>query len=251
MSSSGTEAPARLLIRDLAQVVTPRGRTSPLRGAELGAIDILEDAYILCAQGRIEAVGAMKDLKTLDAEVEELDGRGLSAIPGFVDCHTHACFAGDRVEEFALRAAGAGYEELHAAGGGILATVRATRAGRRERPRRGARAPRCLDASLRDDDLRGKVGIRPRSRDRACPAPNDSGGRRSSDLARCACGPARVRRRRLRSLCRLPHRGGASRSRSHCRGGRRLPRARRVRRRRSRPVPTRVPRCRPGTSPAR
>ncbi len=128
MSSSGTEAPARLLIRDLAQVVTPRGRTSPLRGAELGAIDILEDAYILCAQGRIEAVGAMKDLKTLDAEVEELEGRGLSAIPGFVDCHTHACFAGDRVEEFALRAAGAGYEELHAAGGGILATVRATRA---------------------------------------------------------------------------------------------------------------------------
>jgi imidazolonepropionase len=45
-----------------------------------------------------------------------------------VDCHTHACFAGDRVEEFALRAGGATYEELHAAGGGIFATVRATRA---------------------------------------------------------------------------------------------------------------------------
>jgi imidazolonepropionase len=60
--------------------------------------------------------------------VEELDGRGLCALPGLVDCHTHACFAGDRVEEFALRAAGASYEELHAAGGGILSTVRATRA---------------------------------------------------------------------------------------------------------------------------
>src|SRR2546430_16364926 len=59
--------------------------------------------------------------------VEELDGRGLAAVPGLVDCHTHACFAGDRVDEFALRAAGAGYEELHAAGG-ILATVAATRA---------------------------------------------------------------------------------------------------------------------------
>src|SRR5207249_3062030 len=60
--------------------------------------------------------------------IVELDGRGLSAIPGLVDCHTHACFAGDRVEEFALRASGASYEELHAAGGGILSTVRATRA---------------------------------------------------------------------------------------------------------------------------
>jgi imidazolonepropionase len=58
----------------------------------------------------------------------ELDGRGLSAVPGLVDCHTHACFAGDRVDEFSLRASGAAYEELHAAGGGILSTVRATRA---------------------------------------------------------------------------------------------------------------------------
>jgi imidazolonepropionase len=60
--------------------------------------------------------------------VEEIDGRGLCAIPGLVDCHTHACFAGDRVEEFTLRARGATYEQLHAAGGGILSTVRATRA---------------------------------------------------------------------------------------------------------------------------
>ncbi len=52
----------------------------------------------------------------------------MSAIPGLVDCHTHACFAGDRVAEFALRASGASYEELHAAGGGILSTVEATRA---------------------------------------------------------------------------------------------------------------------------
>src|SRR5438128_7303892 len=70
----------------------------------------------------------MRDLQRLDGEVEDLDGRGLCAIPGLVDCHTHACFAGDRVDEFALRAAGASYEELHAAGGGILSTVRATRA---------------------------------------------------------------------------------------------------------------------------
>ncbi len=57
-----------------------------------------------------------------------MDGRGRCAIPGLVDCHTHAAFGGDRVEEFSLRAGGATYEELHARGGGILSTVRATRA---------------------------------------------------------------------------------------------------------------------------
>jgi imidazolonepropionase len=118
----------RLLVRDLAQLATPSGTGGPLRGSALGEVDVLEDAYILCEGESIVAVGRVRDLGALDGDVEELDGRGLCAIPGLVDCHTHACFAGDRVEEFALRAGGAGYEELHAAGGGIMATVRATRA---------------------------------------------------------------------------------------------------------------------------
>ncbi len=121
------EAP-RLLLRDLRQLVSPAGADAPLRGRALGELDVVEDAYVLCEGGRIAATGRMRDLPRLVGEVEELDGRGLCAIPGLVDCHTHCCFAGDRVEEFALRAAGASYEELHAAGGGILATVRATRA---------------------------------------------------------------------------------------------------------------------------
>jgi len=120
-------AEARLLVRDLAQVVSPAGQDAPLRGAGLGSTDVLEDAYVLCAGDTIEAVGRMRDLPALDRQVTELDGTGLAAIPGLVDCHTHLCFAGDRVGEFALRAAGATYEELHAAGGGILSTVRATR----------------------------------------------------------------------------------------------------------------------------
>jgi imidazolonepropionase len=118
----------RLLVRDLAQLATPCRTEAPLRGAALGSVDLVEGAYILCEDGRITAAGPMSDLGTLDGEVEELDGRGLSAVPGLVDCHTHACFAGDRVDEFELRATGASYEELHAAGGGILSTVRATRA---------------------------------------------------------------------------------------------------------------------------
>jgi imidazolonepropionase len=118
----------RLLVRDLAQVATPGGGTAPLRGPALREVDVVEDAFVLCEEGRIVQVGRMRELRPLEGEVEEIDGRGLSAIPGLVDCHTHACFAGDRVEEFSLRAGGATYEELHARGGGILSTVRATRA---------------------------------------------------------------------------------------------------------------------------
>jgi imidazolonepropionase len=131
MSSTG--GGSRLLIRDLAQLATPAGTDVPLRASALGDVEVLEDAYVLCRDSTVEAVGRMRDLRPVDGEVEELDARGLCAVPGLVDCHTHACFAGDRVEEFALRAGGATYEELHATGGGIMATVTATRAaGERE-----------------------------------------------------------------------------------------------------------------------
>jgi imidazolonepropionase len=108
-------------------VATPAGRAAPLRGAALGEVEVLDQAYVLCEDGRVAAVGRMSDLGPLEGEVVELDGRGRCALPGLVDCHTHACFAGDRVGEFELRAKGASYEEIHADGGGILSTVRATR----------------------------------------------------------------------------------------------------------------------------
>ncbi len=118
----------RLLVRDLAQVATPGAGGLPRRGAELAAVDVIDDAFVLCLGDRIEAVGRMRDLPSIDGALEELDGSGLCAIPGLVDCHMHPAFGGDRVDEFSLRAVGASYEELHAGGGGILATVRATRA---------------------------------------------------------------------------------------------------------------------------
>jgi imidazolonepropionase len=136
-------APARgprLLVRDLAQLATPAGASVPLRGGELGEVDVIEGAYILCEDGRISAYGRMRELGAgAAAGAEELDGKGLCALPGLVDCHTHACFAGDRVDEFELRAVGATYEELHAAGGGILATVRATRAAGEAGPAKAVR----------------------------------------------------------------------------------------------------------------
>ena len=119
-----------LLIRDLAQVVSTAAGSAPLRGRALRDLRVVVDGYVLCEDGRITAVGAMSDLETtaLPADLVELDGRGHAAVPGLVDCHTHACFGGDRADEFELRAGGASYEELHAAGGGILSTVRSTRA---------------------------------------------------------------------------------------------------------------------------
>lgn len=122
------DAAPRLLIRDLAQVATPALRHAPLRGAALGKVDVVDDAYVLCENGLVAAVGRMSELPPLAGDVVELDAQGLAAIPGLVDCHTHPAFGGDRANEFALRARGASYEELLAAGGGILSTTRATRA---------------------------------------------------------------------------------------------------------------------------
>jgi imidazolonepropionase len=117
-----------LLVRNLAQLATPSGGDAPLRGPALRDVTVLEDAYVLCRDGTIEEFGLMSELGPIAGDVEELDGSGLCAVPGLVDCHTHPAFGGDRVEEFSLRAGGASYEELHAAGGGILSTVHATRA---------------------------------------------------------------------------------------------------------------------------
>jgi imidazolonepropionase len=150
--------PSRVLVRDLRQVVSPAGTGAPLRGAALGEVDVLEDAFVLCEDGRIAEVGRMRNLGTLEGDVEEVDGRGLCAIPGLVDCHTHVCFAGDRVEEFDLRARGASYEELHAAGGGIRSTVRATRAAGEDALHTAVRRHRELMLHAGTTTFEGKSG---------------------------------------------------------------------------------------------
>jgi imidazolonepropionase len=155
---SSTDGSSRLLVRDLAQVVTPAGAEAPLRGPDLGRMEVLENAYVLCENGRIAALGRMADLAALDSDVEELDGRRLSALPGLVDCHTHACFAGDRAYEFELRAHGASYEELHAAGGGILSTVEATRKAGEDGLRKAVRRHRAWMLHAGTTTLEAKSG---------------------------------------------------------------------------------------------
>jgi imidazolonepropionase len=124
---------ADLVICRLAQLATPGGTTGePLRGTALGDVEVHEgDLWIAAYAGEIVAVGhgyEVRETLDLDDGAIIIDAPGLVAVPGLIDCHTHACFAGDRVAEFELRCRGASYEEIHASGGGILSTVRDTRA---------------------------------------------------------------------------------------------------------------------------
>ena len=80
------------------------------------------------ADSRILAVGRSADLRRTYEAPQEIDADGRVVLPGFVDPHTHAVWAGDRAAEFEMRVAGATYLEILAAGGGIVSTVQSTRA---------------------------------------------------------------------------------------------------------------------------
>ncbi len=116
-----------LLLVNAAQVVTCAG-PGPKRGAALADVGAIEHGAIAVADGRIVAVGPTAELQSRFRGRVHLDVAGKIICPGFVDCHTHLVFAGDRVDEFERKLAGASYQELLAAGGGILSTMRATRA---------------------------------------------------------------------------------------------------------------------------
>lgn len=124
-------AEVSLLIHDLEAAVSPAG-TGALRARAFGDLEIHSPASIAVSGDRILAVGSPEEVLREfppGPESETVDGRGKCAVPGLVDCHTHAAFLGSRAGEFELRSGGAAYEEIHASGGGILSTVRATRAG--------------------------------------------------------------------------------------------------------------------------
>ena len=93
-----------------------------------GGLGIVERGALAANDGRIAFVGPMNDLPYGSEAAEQVDCEGRWITPGFIDCHTHLVFGGNRAHEFELRLAGAGYEEIARAGGGILSTVRATRA---------------------------------------------------------------------------------------------------------------------------
>ncbi len=119
-----------MLIHSASQVVTPLG--GPQRGQELGRLNIIEDGAVLVRGAVIEEVGKTASLIYKYPNEERLDAQGNAVLPGFVDPHTHLVWAGDRASEFEMRLQGKSYMEIMNTGGGIAATVKATRAASRE-----------------------------------------------------------------------------------------------------------------------
>ncbi|VTU16611.1 imidazolonepropionase [Variovorax sp. PBL-E5] len=102
-------------------------RLAPDAASDVPAADG-EDAAIVVDQGAIAWIGARAALPPAFAALPSHDGRGALVTAGLVDCHTHLVYGGQRANEFAMRLAGASYEEVAAAGGGIVSSVNATRA---------------------------------------------------------------------------------------------------------------------------
>src|SRR6266480_929481 len=118
-----------LAVLHASQLVTLSGPQRPRVGAELCNLSIIPDGGMLVRAGAIVATGPSDVIeKQMSTDMEVVDATGRVVLPGFVDAHAHPVFAGNRVDEFEMRARGATYEEIAAGGGGILSTVRRTRA---------------------------------------------------------------------------------------------------------------------------
>ena len=119
----------QLLLKNIKQLVTVASHGKPYRvGAEMRDVGVIEDASVLIEDGQFRWIGASKAFDNpLEEGADIIEAADYVALPGFVDSHTHLLFAGSRENEFAMRVGGKTYQEIAAAGGGILSTVNATR----------------------------------------------------------------------------------------------------------------------------
>src|SRR5256714_3810857 len=112
-----------------AELVTLAGPKAPRVREQMRDLAIIPDGGMLIEDGRVVATGPSSEIaKSAPAGAEIIDASGKVILPGFVDAHTHPVFAGDRIDEFEMRARGATYEEIAESGGGIRSTVRKMRA---------------------------------------------------------------------------------------------------------------------------
>jgi imidazolonepropionase len=124
-----THDESSVLVHGARQLLTLRGPTGPRRGAALGEIAIIQDGAVLIQDGKIACLGPSRRVENLAAarKAREIDASGRVVAPGFVDSHTHLVCGPARLAEYEMRIAGATYEQIAAAGGGILNSVRAVR----------------------------------------------------------------------------------------------------------------------------
>jgi imidazolonepropionase len=116
-----------LLIHNIGELLTCQSNSGPLRGRSMTEIGLIRDGAVAISDGLIVEVGASSYIKgNYDAD-REIDAEGRVVLPGFVECHTHIVYGGNRLDEFELRIKGADYMEILAAGGGILSSVSNTR----------------------------------------------------------------------------------------------------------------------------
>ncbi len=115
-----------MLIHSSTQLLTLAG--GPQRGHALGTLGIISNGAVLIREEKIVAVGPTDELRAAYKDEPTLDASGCVILPGFVDPHTHLIWAGDRANEFEMKMAGTPYLDILAAGGGIISTVRQTRA---------------------------------------------------------------------------------------------------------------------------
>lgn len=117
-----------ILITDVGELVTMT-TTGPLRHPAQSDLGLMHGAAVWVEEGRVRAVGLTKELESeVPAHVPRWSADGRLVTPGFIDSHTHMAVAGERSEEWELRARGATYAQIAERGGGIRASMRATRA---------------------------------------------------------------------------------------------------------------------------
>lgn len=116
-----------LLVRNIGVLLTLGGYRRPRRGRELLDVGVQTDVAVLIERGIVTNVGPEEEVVGEARSVETLDAGGRLVLPGFVDAHTHAAFAGSREGELAAKLAGKSYGEIAHEGGGILRTVQETR----------------------------------------------------------------------------------------------------------------------------
>lgn len=118
-----------LAVINCRQIVTLAGPARPRIRDEMRELAIVENGAMLVRNGVIESIGPQTEIDSqIGDDMPVVDAVGGIILPGFVDAHTHAVFAGTRVDEYERRAQGESYEQIAAAGGGIRSTVEKTRA---------------------------------------------------------------------------------------------------------------------------